>query len=142
MSSDNRLSAAQLSASLEEANADDTLREMAREHDQDAIGVLAAAVSRKGGKGKAPWSVSVNAASKLIELGHGRSATQSIDTGGGDLHVTINKFAGSAPVERELDPIDVAKVVHEAPPEGTAEALEAQLDLGVVIKRGKRNPSS
>lgn len=138
------LTSAEIDLALSEANADDALRDMAREHDEDAIGVLARAVKRKGKDDKKiPWNTSVNAAAKLVEIGHGRSAIQpQIDTGGGDIHLTINKFAGSGPVETEIDPVDLAKVIQEAPAEDDREGpQQAQLDLGVVITRGKRNSS-
>ena len=115
---------------------DEAFRQKVQQHEDQALDTLVRATKRKG-KGKAPWMVSVSAAKTLIDLSRGKPATQvAAPPEKGGLHVSINVFTGSQqPVER------VVPVTHETVED--AELVEEvsekqQLEMGVEITRGKR----
>ncbi len=91
-------------------DSDEVVRELARAHDVAAIGRLATAVRRRG-KDKAPWSVSVKAARDLLEIGHGRSATQDATDKSGGLTVIINQLTSDDQLERVISGVQMAKSV-------------------------------
>ena len=96
-----------------EPGSDEYVRELARENDTLAIRTLARAAGRRG-KDKAPWSVAVNAAGKLVEIGHGRSATQEPEHVEAGLTVIVNQLTSDNQLERVISGVQVAKDVAAA----------------------------
>lgn len=124
---------AELVEQLDEDHADDVIRDLAREHDQAVIDLLAAAVKRDDAPelDTPSWPASISAASKLHEIGHGKAATQLPPTAEkGGFNVTINYFSGGK-IEKL---IDVTREVAEAELVDEIPVTEVP---GVVITRGK-----
>ena len=89
------------------------IKQLAREHDRAAIGVLGKAVARKGGD-KAPWAVSTGAAKTLIEIGHGKSETREGEKKEGGLTVIINQLTSDDQLERVVSGVQIAKEIASA----------------------------
>lgn len=125
---------AELVEQLDEDHADDVIRDLAREHDQEIVSLLSDAVRREAteeGEEQPSWPASISAASKLYEIGHGKAATQvPVPAEKGGFNVTINYFSGGK-VEKV---IDVTREVAEAELVDEIPITEVP---GVVITRGK-----
>ena len=106
------MSRTQVESALIDAE-DIDIKQLARDHDRAAIGVLGKAVGRKG-KDKAPWAVSTGAAKTLIEIGHGKSETREAERKEGGLTVIINQMTTEDQLERIVSGVQIAKEIASA----------------------------
>lgn len=86
------------------------IAELARARSEDMLGVLVDAAEsnvKTDDEGKpleeAPsWAVRTNAARTVIEIGHGRAATQQPDKDDGSIYITVNKLFMPGSTEKTI----------------------------------------
>lgn len=88
------------------------ISELARARSEDMLGVLVGAANRDVATDEAgkpleelpSWPVAISAAKTVIEIGHGRVATQESEKQEVGLHITINQLFGPGSVEKVIEP--------------------------------------
>jgi len=129
---------ADVAAALQDAVELD-IAELARAKSTKMLDVLVDAAERKGrGRNRAPWAVATSAAKSVIEIGHGRVATQEQEHSDSGLTIIVNNlFGGEAPVEKTIEGVVLGKDIADAMEiEGPATNLAQDLvDLVPVLSK-------
>jgi hypothetical protein len=109
------------------------IAELAREHSVDMLGALVSMAKREGrGRNRAPHSVASSSAKTVLELAHGKAATQESEIQDTGLTIIVNNLmTGQSPVEKVIDVgvTDPVEIDSETEIEITGEAINLAEDL-------------
>jgi hypothetical protein len=109
------------------------IAELAREHSVDMLGALVSMAKREGrGRNRAPHSVASSSAKTVLELAHGKAATQESEIQDTGLTIIVNHLmTGQSPVEKVIDVgvTDPVEIDSETEIEITGEAINLAEDL-------------
>ncbi len=95
------------------------IADLARARSEDMLGVLVNAANREGTVDKEgklledlpTWPVAISAAKTVIEIGHGRVATQEAEKQEVGLHITINQLFGGEATEKVIEPGELGAAI-------------------------------
>ena len=107
-------SRAEIDALLADGTALD-IADIAKQHSQDAVDLLASAMDRDvEPDDRPPWSVSTKAAKALIEIGYGRSAVKEAPKEEGGITVVINELTVNQALSRTISASQIRRGLENA----------------------------